>query len=457
LRDELNTHLESVDDENVTDTDLETTKELNKRIADQENLRTSLLASEATVAKSAADDGGNGTRPITSAGNGGRRPFSLKSKTIEPLEFLVRAGVIRVLSKNPDFAGRSLDSIREQIYGNDEATKVISDIVLKTATVPATTTGAGPTNWAAELVQQINAELMPRLAPSSVYPTLSGLGLRLDFGRNGRISIPTRLATPTINGSFVGEGNPIPVRQAAFSAQTLTPKKMAVITTWTREMDEHSVPAIEGLLRNAIQEDTAAAIDAVLLDATVASAIRPAGLRWYSAGLTPTPIGAPANPFNALVTDLKNLTGAILTATNGNIRNMVFIMNPQQALSIGFIQPPNPSGLFPFRDEINAGRINGKPLILSGTVPLGTVICLDAADFVSVTGDNPRFEISDQATLHMEDTNPAHLGTVGTPNSFAAPAMSMFQTDSMALRLVLPMNWIVRRTGVVSWVAGVTW
>jgi hypothetical protein len=57
----------------------------------------------------------------------------------------------------------------------------------------------------------------------------------------------------------------------------------------------------------------------------------------------------------------------------------------------------------------------------------------------------------------MEDTNPAHLGTVGTPNSFAAPAMSMFQTDSMALRLVLPMNWIVRRTGVVSWVAGVTW
>jgi hypothetical protein len=222
-------------------------------------------------------------------------------------------------------------------------------------------------------------------------------------------------------------------------------------------MDEHSVPAIEGLLRNAIQEDTAAAIDAVLLDATVASAIRPAGLRWYSAGLTPTPIGAPANPFNALVTDLKNLTGAILTATNGNIRNMVFIMNPQQALSIGFIQPPNPSGLFPFRDEINAGRINGKPLILSGTVPLGTVICLDAADFVSVTGDNPRFEISDQATLHMEDTNPAHLGTVGTPNSFAAPAMSMFQTDSMALRLVLPMNWIVRRTGVVSWVAGVTW
>ena len=165
----------------------------------------------------------------------------------------------------------------------------------------------------------------------------------------------------------------------------------------------------------------------------------------------------PPNPFNALVSDLKNLTGAILTATNGNIRNMVFIMNPQQALSISFIQPPNPSGLFPFRDEVNAGRLNGRPLITSGTVPLGVVICLDAADYVSVNGDSPRFEISDQATLHMEDTNPQQLAAAGTAPVVAAPAQSMFQTDSLALRLILPMNWAMRRQGVVAWVAGVTW
>src|SRR4029077_18982579 len=136
-------------------------------------------------------------------------------------------------------------------------------------------------------------------------------------------------------------------------------------------------------------------------------------LRNGVSGLTPTPITGGA--FAALVGDLKNLTSAILTATNRNIRNMVYICNPAQALSIGFIQPPNPSGLFPFRDEVNAGRLNGKPLIQSGTVPLGTVLCLDAADYVSISGDTPRFEISDQATLHMEDTAPAHIGTAGTP------------------------------------------
>jgi len=113
--------------------------------------------------------------------------------------------------------------------------------------------------------------------------------------------------------------------------------------------------------------------------------------------------------------------------------------------------------VFPFRAEVAAGNLGGWPIIDSGTVPLGTVIAQDAADFVSVTGDGPRFEISDQATLHMEDTTPADIATVGTPPVAAAPAKSMFQTDSLALRLILPINWTIRRPGTVAWVAGVTW
>ncbi|MBT1509418.1 phage major capsid protein [Bradyrhizobium sp. SRL28] len=451
LRDQLTAHLEAVDDENVTDADLATTQELNKKIADQEALYASLKESEGRLAKTSSDGNGDGnTRVITGKG-GERRPFSLKAKTVDPIEFLVRAGTVRALARS---MGVSIDDARQKVYGDDEATRMICDLTLKAASAPAMTTVTG---WAAELVQQIVADMMPALLPASVYPSLSALGLKLTFGRNGRIIVPTRSLTPTVAGSFVGEGAPIPVRQAAFTSQTLTPKKMAVISTWTREMDEHSVPAIEGLLREAIQQDTAISIDSVLLDTNAATAIRPAGLRNGVAGLTPTPIGAPPNAFNALVTDLKQLTGAILTATNGNIRNMVFIMNPQQALSISFIQPPVPGGLFPFRDEVNAGRLNGRPLITSGTVPLGTVICLDAADYVSVSGDTPRFEISDQATLHMEDTNPQQLAAAGTAPVVAAPAQSMFQTDSLALRLILPMNWALRRQGVVAWIAGVTW
>jgi hypothetical protein len=67
------------------------------------------------------------------------------------------------------------------------------------------------------------------------------------------------------------------VRQGAFTSQTFTPKKLAVISTFTREIAEHSTPAIEGLIRNAMQEDTSVAVDTVLLDATAASTTRPAG------------------------------------------------------------------------------------------------------------------------------------------------------------------------------------
>jgi hypothetical protein len=39
----------------------------------------------------------------------------------------------------------------------------------------------------------------------------------------------------------------------------------------------------------------------------------------------------------------------------------------------------------------------------------------------------------------------------------AAPQRSLFQTDSLALRMVLPLNWVMRRTGVVAWTQNVTW
>jgi hypothetical protein len=91
---------------------------------------------------------------------------------------------------------------------------------------------------------------------------------------------------------------------------------MAVISTFTREIAEHSTPAIEGLIRQAIIEDTAVAIDSVLLDATAATTTRPAGLK---AGVSATTATA-AGGINALIGDIRGLTGALITGTNGNLK-----------------------------------------------------------------------------------------------------------------------------------------
>ena len=63
---------------------------------------------------------------------------------------------------------------------------------------------------------------------------------------------------------------------------------------------------------------------------------------------------------------------------------------------------------------IERGTLNGYPVIQSANVAIGTVLLVDAADFFTATGDEPRFDVSDQATLHMEDTAPAQIGTAGT-------------------------------------------
>jgi hypothetical protein len=57
---------------------------------------------------------------------------------------------------------------------------------------------------------------------------------------------------------------------------------------------------------------------------------------------------------------------------------------------------------------------------------------VDAADFIIIEGGAPRFDVSDQATLHLEDTTPLAIGTAGAPATVAAPVRSLFQTDSMA-------------------------
>jgi HK97 family phage major capsid protein/HK97 family phage prohead protease len=433
-REELEKHLEAIGEEPGEDDNL-VTKALNDKIGSTQESLDNLIEAEKRLGSVAVE---------RSAPTDTRKPFALPAKKVEPLDYVFRALAVKVISH---IEKRNEVDVLKQHYGEDVTTKGVFDAVIKTAVAPADSTTSA---WAGALVQTAIGDFFDLLMPQSVYPGLSAKGGRFGFGRNGTVSLPTRSATPTVAGSFVGEGAPIPVRKAGFTSITLTPKKMAVITAMTREITERSTPQIEQLLRNAIQEDTAVAIDSVLLDSTAASTIRPAGLR---NGIT-TAAGTAGGGIAAVVADLKGMLGTLNTATNGNLRSLVFLMNPAQAIALALTQ--NAGGDFPFAQEINQNRFQGYDVIQSTTVPTGVVIALDAADFFSATGDDPRFEVSDQATLHMEDTTPLAIGTAGAPNTVAAPVQSMFQTDSLALRMILPMNWAMRRAVAVERTA-VTW
>ena len=216
-------------------------------------------------------------------------------------------------------------------------------------------------------------------------------------------------------------------------------------------MNEHSIPAIEGVIREAIQQDTAIAIDSVLIDANPATAIRPAGILNGVSVTTATSGGG----IPAIIGDLKGLVGALTTNLFGNIRSPTWLMNPGDMLSASLATAAN-TGIFPFQSQIAAGNLGGIPIIDSASVPSKTVILIDAADFVTMSGDAVRMELSDTATLHMEDSSPLDL-VAGSPGTVASPQRSLFQTDSIALRMIAPLNWAIRRTGTVAWTSSVTW
>jgi HK97 family phage prohead protease len=452
-RDELEKHLGTMDDTNPDETVTAQVEEWTEKVKAQERSLNALRAVEAQNAETITLQRTGTSNGVTHFADGSSsaqaasaRPFAMARKQIRPVEYLYKALTVQL--KHFDQRGRrSIYDVMQETYGEDPMVKTMVDWTTRTTSVPATTTVTG---WAAELVTTSYGEFFDALFPASIYAPLRAKGGSFTFGRSGVVVLPTRSRTAPISGAFVLQGSAIPVKQGQFATISLTPKKMAVISTFTREISEHSTPAIEQLIRDAIVNDTAVAIDAVLMDANPATATRPAGILNGVAAIPATTGGG----IVSLIGDLKALSSALLASTFGGIRQPVWIMTPQDAVAISLTQAAA-GGDFPFANILNTGMLLGYPVIQSTNVTADTIILVDAADFATATGDTPNFSVSDQATLHMEATTPAEI--VGTPSVVAAPVRSLWQTDSIGIRMIMDINWVLRRVGMVQWISGQLW
>ena len=421
----------STDEETLTG---ELPDKIEKAIAELDVLRKNerammLSASQATPTKASP------SAPAIITGKTQVRPLERKS------DLVVRRAVIGLVS---ELTRRNPEDVLRDMYGNDEQT----GMVLRAATNPATTTQAG---WAAELAQTSVADFVDLNYPNRLYPQLAAKGLRLNFGRSAQIKIPGRAATPQLAGDWIAEGAPIPVKQMGFVSVTLGLKKLGVISVMTREILAHSTPMIETLVRDAMGTDTSLIIDTRLISNAAATAVAPPGLL---NGVAATTASAATVPASAMIDDIGALVNAIYAVNGGT--SLVIMVNPAQAWRLGTVMAPNGTFLF---DGVNAaGDRFGVTFVSSTTVPAKTVICVDAAEFASVTGDVAEFSVSEQATLHMEDTAPLPIVT-GAQGSgvVASPTRSLFQTASIGIRYLLDMNWTMRRAGMVSWTQNVLW
>jgi HK97 family phage major capsid protein len=290
-------------------------------------------------------------------------------------------------------------------------------LILRAATTPTTMANA------TALVHVVTA-ILPALAPQSAAAALFDVALKLQFGPEANAFKIPGVIPP--NGAFVGEALPKPVGQGLSSTQQMNPNKIAAIAVASAELLAQAAP--EALIQQMLAEAAGPALDAAVFGSGAGSANVPAGLLNGVSATTP----AAAGPvYDAILADLGALGGAVSgVAGNGEI---VFVMNPAQAITAKLAVQPD------------AGyRIFG-----TNAVAPGTVIAVATNALASAVGV-PAFETSTQATLQMDDAASGSLMAAG-------PVSSMFQTSSVALKMIMPATWARRAPGGVAYMTNVNW
>lgn len=229
--------------------------------------------------------------------------------------------------------------------------------------------------------------------------------------------------------SFVEENAPIPIRGDTFSLVTLGPlKKLAAIVAWSREVGKRS--DAEQIFRLMLAEDVSAGLDAAFFSDAAADAVRPAGLLF---GVAPITAAAGADEA-AIRTDLAVLAEAVSATGSGSV---TFIAAPARVAKLRILAPT----LFPVLD-----------IVASASIAADRIIAANGASLLVSVDPSPDVTVSNVATVHM-DTAPAPIVDGAT----ASPVRELWQTASLAARLIHELSFVKRRAGAVAYIDAASW
>lgn len=326
------------------------------------------------------------------------------------------------------------------------STRIIN--TLKAAVAGGTTSDA---TWASPLVEynQFAGDFVEYLRPQTIVG---------QFGQNGipslrKIPFNVHIRGESSGGSgyWVGEGKPIPLTKSDFTDVNLGWAKVANIAVLTADLLRFSNPSAEALVRDMLAKALIAKLDTDFVDPTKA----------VSAGVSPasvtngvTAVTSSGNDVDAVREDVKILMNAFIAARITPTAG-VWIMPNTVALALSLMTNAFGQREFP---EITmlGGKFMGLPVIASEYVPTPTaganVILANASDIWLADDDQVLVDASREASLQMLD-NPTNASSDGT----ATTMVSMFQTDSIALRAIRTINWKKRRTAAVQLLEAVNW
>jgi hypothetical protein len=275
---------------------------------------------------------------------------------------------------------------------------------------------------AAALIQ-VAVAMLPALAPFSAAARLFDRTLKVTLGRNaGAFSVP---GIAPLGVKFTADGAPKPVLQGSTTAARLDPRKIAGIVPITAEL--FAQQSVETVMQQLLAESTGPVLDAVVFSNAAATAAAPAGLLQGITPLAATAAGGPAT--DVLLGDLTNLAAAVGPVAGAT--DVVYVANIAQGVALQYALAQDLSDY----------------VLVSGAVPAGTVIAIALNAVVSAMGA-PEFATGTVATLAMDDAP----GAVMTQ-----PTRSLWQTDSVAIKMILDVTWARRSAQGVAWVQGANW
>jgi HK97 family phage major capsid protein/HK97 family phage prohead protease len=342
--------------------------------------------------------------------------------------------------------GRGNDTLalmyaQAQKHWADSTPEVVQ--ILKTAVEGGTTTTSG---WASQWVynQNLIGEFIELLRPQTVTGKLTALR-RVPF--NVRVSGQDSGSTT----NWVGQGAAIPVSKLNTIEVTLGMTKMAGLVVLAKELVRSSEPSAEMKVRDDLIGSITEFADRRFLDPNYAevSNVSPASI---TNGVTATvPSGT---DLAALRADIQTLFRSFINL-NDNPTTATWIMDPTMALTISMMQNALGQNEFP-AITMNGGTFVGLPVVVSnaanitGSPDSGHMIILaKQSDIFFADDDGIEIDASDQASVEMTDvpTADAAAGTAGTTS-----LVSMYQTNSVAIKAVRGINWKKARSTAVAYI-----
>lgn len=332
--------------------------------------------------------------------------------------------------------------------GRDQMSQI--QMVLKAQIEGATTTDA---SWASPLVEPTNlvSEFVEFLRPMTIVGKF-GTG---NIPALRRIPFNVKFPSQTTGGlgHWVGEGKAKPLTRFDFASTTLRWCKVANIAVLSEDLIRMSSPSAELIVRNALAEALQARLDADFVNPAITEVVdvRPPSITNGAATAACSGVDAAA-----VRDDLNTLLSTFVTNDIPTM-SVVIIMRTAQALRLSLMR--NSLGGREFPDiTMNGGLLEGIPVITSQYVPSGVVIAAVASEIYLADDGGVSVALSREASLEMDSTPSSMINDGSSPPvSVEATMVSMFQTNSVAIRAERMINWRRRRTAAVSYLTGCGW